>query len=197
MKTIVYSGTFDPPTNGHVNIVKLLTSIPDVDTIYVCPSFNPLKSNTSHFVHRVEMCKLAFDGIDERIVVSNMENELFEMTKGYTYNLINELKAWTGDGIRLVIGYDLVDEISSKWFKGDKLINECDFIIVPRRDGSGKVIEPTQQWYKKPNHTILDVEATTFSSSEIRTLVYSGGDVSALLPINVIEYITKVNLYAN
>lgn len=195
MKTIIYTGSFDPPTNGHINIVHELAKIPDIDTIYVAPSFNPLKNNLSPFIDRITMCELAFANIADHVLVSKIENELFEMTKGYTYNLITELKDYCGSDISIVIGYDLIDEIPKYWFNGKKIIEEFKFIIIPRNDSNGVLIEPKEQWYK--NHTIIEVEPTKYSSSEIRGLIKSNTTVNDLLPLNVIEYIKAKGLYGN
>jgi len=195
MKTIIYSGTFDPPTNGHIGVIKELAKIPDVDTIYIAPSFNPLKQQMSPFINRIEMCELAFQNISENVLVSKIENELFEMTKGYTYNLVTELIDYCGSDISIVIGYDLVDEIPKSWFNGNKIIEEFKFIIIPRNDSNGVLIEPKEQWYK--NHTIIEVEPTKYSSSEIRGLIKSNTSVNDLLPLNVIEYIKSKGLYGN
>lgn len=195
MKTILYTGTFDPPTNGHIAIVKALATINDVDTVYVCPSFNPLKQNISKFINRIEMCSIAFGNLAENVLVSKFETELFELTKGYTYNLVSELKDYCGSDISIVIGYDLIDQIPTLWHKGNELIDQFKFIIIPRNDINGKLIDVKETWYKNPKHLILDVEPTSYSSSEIRSLIANKLDYSNKIPENLINYIKDNKLY--
>ena len=55
MKTAVYPGTFDPVTNGHIDIIERALKL--FDKIYVVVGDNPQKSPTFSAKERVEMLK--------------------------------------------------------------------------------------------------------------------------------------------
>ena len=85
MKTIVYPGTFDPITNGHVDLVERASRLFDKIIIGIASSEskNPLFSID-------ERIQLAKDCLQH---VPNVE------IKGFNYLLVNFVKDCKGDGI--------------------------------------------------------------------------------------------------
>ncbi|HRT69706.1 MAG TPA: pantetheine-phosphate adenylyltransferase [Bacilli bacterium] len=66
MKIAVYPGSFDPVSNGHLDIIKRASSI--FDTVYILVSFNPNKKYCFTDEERVEMMKIATKEIPNVIV---------------------------------------------------------------------------------------------------------------------------------
>jgi len=66
MKIAVYPGSFDPVSNGHLDIIKRVSSI--FDTVYILVSFNPNKKYCFTDEERVEMMKIATKEIPNVIV---------------------------------------------------------------------------------------------------------------------------------
>ena len=69
MKTAVYPGTFDPVTNGHIDIIE--RSLKIFDKLYVLVAENPSKKATFSANERVEMLKESLKGY------KNVEVEYF------------------------------------------------------------------------------------------------------------------------
>lgn len=57
MKIAVYPGSFDPVSNGHLDIIERTSKV--FDTVYVLVSLNPQKTYTFTTEERVEMLKEA------------------------------------------------------------------------------------------------------------------------------------------
>ncbi|HOE07068.1 MAG TPA: pantetheine-phosphate adenylyltransferase [Bacilli bacterium] len=66
MKIAIYPGSFDPVSNGHLDIIKRVSSI--FDTVYILVSFNPNKKYCFTDEERVEMMKIATKEIPNVIV---------------------------------------------------------------------------------------------------------------------------------
>lgn len=55
MKIAIYPGSFDPVTNGHLDILKRALSL--FDKVYICIADNPSKNNTFTVEERLTMLK--------------------------------------------------------------------------------------------------------------------------------------------
>ena len=84
MKIAIYPGTFDPITNGHLDII--IRSIKFVDKLIIAVSNNSKKNTLFKIDERVEIIKKVFD--DENI--SNVEVDIFD---GLLMNYVNKKKA--------------------------------------------------------------------------------------------------------
>ena len=84
MKIAIYPGTFDPITNGHLDII--IRSIKFVDKLIIAVSNNSKKNTLFRIDERVEIIKKVFD--DENI--SNVEVDIFD---GLLMNYVNKKKA--------------------------------------------------------------------------------------------------------
>jgi nicotinic acid mononucleotide adenylyltransferase len=82
----LFGTSANPPTGsgGHVGIVQALSSMPNTtkfDEIRILPvyqhTFSSKRNQLVSYEHRVNMCKIAFEGIP-RAIVSNAEEESFQ-----------------------------------------------------------------------------------------------------------------------
>ena len=92
MKVAVYPGSFDPITNGHLEILKRALSI--FDKVIVLVAVNPNKKSRFSPEERVAMIKEAVD--DERVSVEAYQGLTVEYAKKHGANhLIRGLRAVT------------------------------------------------------------------------------------------------------
>ena len=86
MRTAVYPGTFDPVTNGHLDIIE--RSLKLFDKVYVLVGDNPQKEPTFTAKERVEMLKYALKGHNHRIEVEHFDGLLLNYVKKKKSNVI-------------------------------------------------------------------------------------------------------------
>ena len=86
MRTAVYPGTFDPVTNGHVDIIERALKL--FDRLYVLVGENPQKETTFTAEERVEMLKQALKRHSNKIVVEHFEGLLLNYVKKKKSNVI-------------------------------------------------------------------------------------------------------------
>ncbi len=86
MKTAVYPGTFDPVTNGHIDIIERALKL--FDKLYVLVGDNPQKAPTFTGGERVEMLKQALKKNNNRIEVEHFDGLLLNYVKKKKSNVI-------------------------------------------------------------------------------------------------------------
>lgn len=85
MKTIVYPGTFDPITNGHIDLVERASNL--FHHVIVAIASSERKRPTFELEERIELAKEA---------LSHLENV---EVRGFDYLLVNFVKDCRGDAI--------------------------------------------------------------------------------------------------
>ena len=86
MKTAVYPGTFDPVTNGHIDIIERALKL--FDRLYVVVGDNPQKAPTFTAEERVGMLKQALKKHNNRIEVEHFEGLLLNYVKRKSSNVV-------------------------------------------------------------------------------------------------------------
>lgn len=67
MKKVIYPGSFDPITNGHLDIIKRASNL--FDKVYVCVAHNSAKKTYFNIEDRVDMVKKACSSFDNVEVI--------------------------------------------------------------------------------------------------------------------------------
>src|SRR3989338_2709265 len=86
METAVYPGTFDPVTNGHIDIIERALKL--VDRLYVVVADNPQKKSTFSGKERVEMLKESLKGYGSKVSVEYHNGLLLSYVKSKKSNVI-------------------------------------------------------------------------------------------------------------
>ena len=86
MRTAVYPGTFDPVTNGHIDIIERALKL--FDKLYVLVGENPQKETTFTALERVEMLKSALRKHNNQIIVEHFDGLLLDYVKKKKSNVI-------------------------------------------------------------------------------------------------------------
>ena len=77
-RTVIYPGTFDPITNGHVDLAERASRL--FDRVVVAIAFNEKKTPLFTLEERVELCAAAVQGIDN-VEVKGFSNLLTDFAK--------------------------------------------------------------------------------------------------------------------
>ena len=86
MKTAVYPGTFDPVTNGHIDVIERALKL--FDRLYVVVGDNPQKAPTFTPKERVEMLKVSLKKYRSRLNVEHFDGLLLNYVKNKKSNVI-------------------------------------------------------------------------------------------------------------
>ena len=86
MRTAVYPGTFDPVTNGHIDIIERALKL--FDKLYVVVGDNPQKAPTFTAKERIAMLKESLKKYNNRIEVEHFDGLLLNYVKKKKSNVV-------------------------------------------------------------------------------------------------------------
>lgn len=173
MRIGIFGGTFNPIHNGHLNAIKYAKKNADLDKIYVTVAGDPYHKQAPCIDanKRLEWVRSAvascFEGddsvlVDDREIVRNKET--------YTIDTLLEYKTeFTTDKLVLIVGDDIVDQISS-WKDSEQIRQLAELFVVPRK--------------------IMPI-----SSSDIRVLASQKRSIHGLVPTKIEAEIIEKSLY--
>ena len=140
-------------------------------------------SGVSASVHRLAMVEL-LAAEDDHVVVDT--TEIMREGPSYTIDTIEEM----ADRSVLILGADTALGLPS-WHRSDDVLDMIDLVVAPR---SGVSQESVEDALGRPV-TWLEMEPIDLSSTLIRQLIRSGGDISALVPSSIVNYMEAEGLY--
>jgi nicotinate-nucleotide adenylyltransferase len=191
MRLIIFGGTFDPPHNGHIELLKSLNFSKD-DKVIVLPNYiPPHKDAQATSEDRLNMCRLAF---------SDWEVSDYEIKKGgpsYTYQTLEYFRqkySLERDNLVYLIGADSMRDLKI-WELPDRLSELATYLVFrrPNYDNVEQDIEDFKKIYGG-NFILSDITGRDISSTEIRlknAFDKAGEDV----PPKVYKYIKEKGLY--
>lgn len=123
MRTAVYAGSFDPPTNGHLWMIEQGLQL--FDQLYVAIGSNPSKSYTFAVDKRIELLRASLPSC-ERLTISHFDNR-------YLVDYANEVNAsYILRGIRSPGDYEY--ERIMRHINGDMAPEIQTVFLMPPRD---------------------------------------------------------------
>ena len=194
----IYGGAFAPIHNGHVAAAKEFMRQMWLDVLFVIPTgTSPHKQidRGASDADRLEMCRLAFEGV-EGVIVSDIEIR----RQGNSYT-VDTLRSLAGDDRRLFLlcGTDMILTLDS-WKDPDEIFRLSYPTYIRREEDESldaaliaKVTEYRNKYGK--NVVRINAPAVVASSSEVRQRIAMGLDASSLLPPAVAAYIEEKELY--
>ena len=154
-RTALYTGSFDPITNGHLDIIERSAKL--FDTLTVAVVDNVSKSSMFSLDERVRIVKE---------VVAHIPNVQVASFSGLLADFVNENDfSAVVRGLRSVTDFDY--EITMAQMN-DKLFDKAETVFLMTAPGNSFI-----------------------SSSLIKEVASLGGDVSELVPANVLKEIQK------
>lgn len=155
MKKCIYPGTFDPITNGHLDIIKRALGL--FDEVIIAVALNENKRPHFDLSARLEMVKIATQSLSG-VRVQSFDNLLVDFAKSHGANfIIRGLRAVSDFEYELQIGY----ANASLW-------------------------EKIESVYLMPT-----LKNAFISSSIVRSILLHGGDVSHLVPSEILKFLKK------
>ncbi len=194
MRYGVFGGAFDPPHLEHLNIVLNAIDELSLDKLIILISNNaPHKNISSDFYKRLELVKVAFQGID-KIIIDEYESTNLE--KSYTVNTLKYLKTKYSDDLIYIIGGDSLENLYS-WRDPDEIVKTTR-IAVFSRGNLNKLRKNIKYWQDRGAKEIIEMRYTPklVSSSDLRYKIKMGQLSKAdLIDSKVVEYILQNQIY--
>lgn len=135
LRVAVFGGTFDPFTNGHLEVIKSL--VQEFQLVYVVPSVeHAFKRGSTSAHHRINMMELALEAheheewMESTIPQPDVERQILKEHAGpvCTYQVLDRLQQ-PDLLLNFVIGKDLVPEIET-WDRFDYIEKTYGFHVV-------------------------------------------------------------------
>ena len=200
MRVGIYGGTFSPVHNGHVAAARAFMEQMWLDILYVIPTgvtpHKDMKGNATAS-DRLEMCRLAFGGM-EGVIVSDLE--MRREGKSYTVDTLREL--YDPDGrLFLLMGTDMLMTLD-KWREPDEIFRLC-YPVYVRRETDGEldapIVEKIKSYQEKYGKVVRRIvtPAIELSSTDVRAAVAEGFPIEGAVPPAVADYIHTHGLYRN
>jgi nicotinate-nucleotide adenylyltransferase len=186
-KIALFGTSADPPTAGHLAILKWLSE--HFDRVAVWASDNPFKNHRTALEHRAMMLNLLIRDIDPPRENIQLRQELSDRRSLLSVEKAREI--WGDDAeYSLVIGSDLVGQIG-RWYRAGELLQKVKILVIPR-PGYPIATDAIRQLEALGGIcSIADIGAPPVSSTDYR----EKGDDDAVIPL-VREYIYREKLYA-
>ena len=200
MRVGIYGGTFSPVHNGHVAAAKAFMEQMWLDILYIIPTgVTPHKDMKGDATpkDRLEMCRLAFEGV-EGVIVSDLE--MRREGKSYTVDTLREL--YDPDGrLFLLMGTDMLMTLDT-WREPDEIFRLCYPVYVRREndgDLDGAIVEKITSYQQKYGKVVRRIitPAIELSSTDVRAAVAEGFPIEGAVPHAVAAYIRERGLYRN
>lgn len=185
---VIFAGSFNPITNGHMNIIKSLVIQRDFKEIWLLPNYtSKSKPDLINFTHRKNMCQIAVDQLKESNIFKNINIKISAFSRTWSPNIIdNYLNFIKLYGINTqfyqVVGTD-VFEIMKTWDDYDKIKSIMPIIVAQRKNNI--LISDCDT---------LNNDIDNISSTKVRDEIQLCG-YSNLICSTVMNYIEQHNLY--
>ena len=195
----ILGGTFNPIHNGHIELgVQALEQF-RLDKVLVMPNNKPGYKNISNEVsadHRINMIKLAIDGIN------GLEYSDFEIKRPgitYTSDTLEALHELYPDvHWYFIMGGDSIMYFDH-WHRPDIISGLATLLVTTRIGASEEMINDKiaslHSLFPASDIRREYIRQHDISSSDIRAVVRSGGDIRDMVPDNVMTYIKNNDLY--
>lgn len=182
----ILGGTFDPPHNAHLAMANAACAQLGLDGVLLIPAGDPWQKEgfgVSESAHRLAMVEL-LAAEDERLIADAREIE--RKGPSYTIDTIEQLE----EPAVLILGADAALGMPS-WHRFEDILDMIDLAVAPRPGVSQEAVEIALG----RRVTWLEMEPVDLSSTLIRQLIRSGGDISNLIPVSIVNYIEAEGLY--
>ena len=195
MKTGLFGGTFDPIHNGHIKVAQAAKNSLGLDRVIFIPAGAPphkTDKKVSDKEHRLLMTRLAADAVGAEV----SDWEIRQDKKSYSVDLVRHFKEQLPeDDLFFIIGADSFRDLPL-WYRYRDMLLMCTFLVVSRPDVPKETLLSKYAGDEIPPRVFfLDDILVDISSTDIRQTVAEGGDISRLVPPEVLEYIKTHELY--
>ncbi len=198
MRIGIYGGTFSPVHAGHVAAARAFMEQMWLDILYVIPAGIPphkTMQGDATAADRLEMCRLAFAGM-EGVIVSDME--LRRTGKSYTVDTLRELYDPAGR-LFLLLGTDMLMTLDT-WREPEDIFRLAYPVYIRREADQSLddlIVRKIADYHARFGKVVRRIQAPAIelSSSNVRAVAAAGRPLDGLVPPAVAAYIRDHGLY--
>lgn len=197
VKLGVFGGTFNPIHKAHVHMAVACAQHLQLNRIVLIPTYIPPHKQVLDLAgaaDRLAMCRLA---VQDHPLFEVCDYEIRQEGKSFTYKTLEYLRGcYPGMEMLLLMGADMFLTVQS-WRKAREIFRLATLCAVQREPGEAPGLEAHRVALEAMGAkcVVLDVEPTPLSSTEVRSAVRAGEDVSDMLSPSVRDYIHRHGLY--
>ncbi len=189
MHKALFFGSFNPIHNGHLAIAQYVidNAIAD-EVLFVVSPGSPFKNPEVLLDKqmRLELVELAIMDMPH-IFVSDAE--FYMPLPSFTADTLRVFrKQWSDSELSILLGADQLEGFH-RWKNYLEIIKFHKVFLYPRKGTPSKIPDDLY------NMELLDAPLFELSSTDIRHLIASGGDVSKMMPPKVINRIRENKYY--
>lgn len=209
-KVGVLGGAFDPLHNGHLALARGSLSCLGLDAVLFVPAARPphKQATVASFHERLAMVA-AVAASSPEFFVSDLEH--LRSGPSYTVESLRFLKKHGGDGLALsfLVGYDAFLDLPM-WKEYEAIPRLAEVVVAGR---AGVAFAPAVDMarafpgYRQVEHncwrgegggriSFIELVLPDLSSTRVRQVAAAGGDLSAMLPPEVLALLSRRNLYS-
>ena len=191
----IFGGSFNPIHIGHIEIIKQIRLLKEVEKVLIIPTKIPPHKDTDYLAdatHRLNMCKIATEEF-KNVEVSDIE--LNRDGKSYTIDTVNLLqKVYNNHKLALTIGGDMLISFD-KWKDYKGILKKCILITFKRAGISDVEYRSGINKLKSIGAEIISIETDIpcVSSTQIRNELLEHKKCE-LLASKVEDYITSYRI---
>jgi pantetheine-phosphate adenylyltransferase len=157
MRTAVYAGSFDPPTNGHLWMIE--RGLEMFDGLIVAIGNNPSKSYSFSVEERIQLLKES-TGTSERLTISHFNNRYlvdYAKKKGAKYILrgIRSPNDYEYERVMRHINADMAPEITTVFLMPPRDIAELSSSMIKSLTGPSGWEETVRRYVPAPVFSAL------------------------------------------
>jgi len=194
----ILGGTFNPPHLGHLICGQEAYLQLGLDRVTLIPArippHKPVEDEPGAG-HRLELCRLAIRGDEERLAVSDLE--IVRDGPSYTVDTLEELHSRSPeDELFLIVGGDIAAGLPS-WRAPERVLSLATVAVAERRGTSRAAVDEALDALPSGERArFFRMPRIGISSTMLRDRVRVGQPIKYYVPDAVASYIERHHLYA-
>ena len=198
MRIGILGGTFNPPHLGHLICAQEAYLQLGLDRVTLIPArippHKPVEDEPGP-EHRLELCRLAIHGDEERFAVSDAE--IVREGPSYTVDTLEGLQSSAPDHeLFLIVGSDIAAGLPN-WHRPERVLSLATLAVAKRRGTSRAAVDEALRSLAGNERTrFFRMPRIAVSSTMLRDRVRAGQPIRYYVPDAVIGYIDQHRLYA-
>jgi nicotinate-nucleotide adenylyltransferase len=194
----ILGGTFNPPHLGHLICAQEAYLQLGLDRVTLIPARIPPHKSVEDEPgpeHRLELCRLAVHGDEERFDVSQLE--IVRDGPSYTVDTLEELHSRAPDHeLFLIVGGDIAAGLPD-WHRPERVLSLATLAVAKRRGTSRDAVDEALGSVRGGERArFFRMPRIGISSTMLRDRVRAGQPIRYYVPDAVASYIERHGLYA-